>query len=421
MKKREVPILFIVLFVILFVWGCVGVLMQANTKLDQGKYTEAIPLYLEHLAKERTDTEAKSKLGFAYLKTGRIDEAVAEFNSVLAAKPGDPYAVLYLGLAYINKEQFGKAIEIWKGYRDKKNPLVETEIKRQLTLLLIADSQRQAAKALAEEKKIQTIPKKDSIAVCYYADLSPDKTLRAFQKGLAAMVNTDLSKIKSLTVLERMRLQALLQEMQLGQTGIVEAATAPRIGRLLGAENLIVGSIMVGSFQVTTSLSSTIKGGVQGTIQATVEKNQFFQLPKMIVQDSAKVLGLKLSPQEVAAIGVPQTKNFKAFTYFGQALDAIDAGKWKNAKDLFAKALKEDPEFDAAREGLESTPDAGSPGINDLKAMSGKQIAQTSETGLNKAISEQETPSKATPSASKKDTVDEEPEEGSEEEGGDGH
>ena len=113
-----------------------------------------------------------------------------------------------------------------------------------MTLVIIAESQQLAKKAIAEEDKLETVPlNANTVAVCYYQDLSPDKSMLAFQKGLAAMVITDLSKIKSLKVIERLRLQALLEEMNLGQTGIVDEKTAPRVGRLVGAENLVVGNL----------------------------------------------------------------------------------------------------------------------------------------------------------------------------------
>lgn len=368
--------------------GCATI--KGEMYLAGEKYDQAIPIFQEILAKSPNDINARSKLGFAYLKTGRIDEAITELEAVQKAKPGEPYSTLYLGMAYANKERLGDAIEIWKGYKDDCKPIVEAEVKRQLTLLLIAHSQRQAKKALETEKSLKTVKPDDStVAVCYYQDLSPDKSLSAFQKGLAAMIITDMSKIKSLKVVERLRLQALLEEMRMGQTGIVDARTAPRVGRLLGAENLVVGSIMIGSYKVTTSLSSTTAGGVRGTAQVTVPQDQFYELPKQIVTQSAAIIGVSLSPDEQAALAVPQTKSFKAVTFYGQALEALDAGKWENAKELFTLALKEDPNFLAARAGAAGCPDASAPSKGALQSMTTKAITQTVEAAVDAATAEQ--------------------------------
>ena len=406
MSKRKYVILVVICLGIVFLFGCdklkgfkvldkfTGLpgLTKAGYMLNQNKYEEAIPLYKEYLAKDPDSVHARSRLGFAYLKTGRLDEAVTEFETTLKAEPGEPYSVLYLGLAYLNKGNLGKAIGIWQGYRNKEQPLVEKEIKRQLTLLQIAESQRSVKKALAKEKKLRTVkPAANTIAVCYYSDLSPDKSMRAFQKGLAAMVITDLSKVKSLKVVERLRLQALLEEMKLGQTGIVNERTAPRVGRLLGTENLTIGSLTLGSFQAVTSLISTSRGRVKGTTICTVKKENFFELPCRIVKDVAKILRIDLSPKEIEAIfGTPHTTNYEAFIYFGEGLDALDAGHWKKAKDLFTKALKADPKFDLAREADDSCPGTSSPSIGQISSMTTSQISSQAEAALVQSIAAQE-------------------------------
>jgi len=370
--------------------GGFGELTRAELKLGAKKYDEAIPLYKEYLAKKPDSAAGHSKLGFAYLKTGRLDEAIAEFQTALKNEPGEPYSTYYLGLAWLNKEDFDKAIQVWQGYRNKTQPLIEEEIRRQLTLLQIAQSHKAASKALAEEKKLGTVKTDlNTVAVCYYQDLSPDKSLGAFQKGLAAMVISDLTKIKSIKVVERVRLQALLEEMKLGQTGIVDPKTAPRIGKLLGAENIIVGNLSLGSIKAATTLASSGKGNVKGSVAVSVDQDKFFELPMIIARDSAKILGITLTNEESKAIGVPHTKVYNAVVYFGKALDALDAGKWKDAKDFFSLALKEDPAFGLARQGAESCPGGGAPGIGAVSGMSAANFSAMSEASVGAASASQ--------------------------------
>ncbi len=387
MKKH---LLWGIIFIsVLSLTGC-G-LIKADIKMSQKKYDEAISIYQDYLAKNPDSTKTRSRLGFAYLKKGQLDKSIEEFKKTLQAEPGEPYAVLYLGMAYLNKEKFDKAIATWQLYRNKKQPLVEEEIRRLLTLVQISASQRAAKKALAKEKTLMTVqPEANTVAVCYFQDLSPDKSLRAFQKGLAAMVITDLSKIKSLKVVERIRLQALLAEMKLGQTGIVDQNTAPKVGKLLGAENLIVGSLTLGSINATTSLTSSKAGKIKGTSSVTVEQEKFYELPIAIVKDIAGILDITLTPAESKAIDIPHTTVYNAFIYYGQALDALDAGNWKEAEDLFAKAVKEDPKFGMAIDGGSSCPGASSPNISELAAMTAVQISSLAETSVDGAEAAQE-------------------------------
>ena len=394
--KKIINIIVLVTVSLLSGCGGGGVSTKAELKQETEKNIGAIPFTGGYLAASPDAKKSPTKLGFWYLKTGRVDKAIAEFETALKKEPGDPFSIYYLGLAYLNKEDFEKTIQVWKGYRNKTNPQVEEEIERHLTLIQIAESRKFAAKAIAEEKKLATVkPDPNTVAVCYYQDLSPDKSLRAFQKGLAAMVISDLTKIKSIKVGERIRLQALLEEMKLGQTGIVDPKTAPRLGKLLGAENLVVGNLSSGSIKAVTTLASSGKGNVMGSASASVDKDKFFELPMIIVRDTAKILGITLSDEESRAIGVPHTKVYNAMIYYGNALDALDAGKWKEAKDFFTMALKEDPLFILAQKGADSCPGASSPSVSAVSGMSGAQLSAVSEAGLSTSETSQAAADKA--------------------------
>jgi len=202
--------------------------------------------------------------------------------------------------------------------------LVEEEIKKQLTLLEISESIHLARQALAEEEKLKTMPPKSgTVAVFYFKDTSADRSFRHLQKAMATMIIADLSQVSSLQVLERLRVQFLLSEMQLGQTGIVEETTAPRYGHLLGAENLIVGTMEPGSLRVKTSVASTSKKDVVGSIAVGSEIEEFYILQKEIVYNILKLLRVKFTSLEEMKFSQYHTKNLKAVTYFGQGLEAF--------------------------------------------------------------------------------------------------
>ena len=378
------------IFTAMLFFGCQTMdVLKADLMFTQEKYGDAIPVLEQYVAQNPTAVTEKSKLGFAYLKTGRIDEAISTFEAVLEMQPNEPYSTLYLGLAQLNKGQYEKAIATWQAYVDDKRPLVEAEVKRLTTLVQIAESQRAAKEAIANEEKMSAVTLDDNtVAVCYYKDITQNGELQGFDKGLAAMVINDLSKIESLRVVERLRMQALLQEMKLGQTGIVDPDTAPRMGRLIGAENLVVGTL-AGGIQVSTTLASANTGSIKGTTTASVDKTAFFEIPKGIVLDTSKIMGIELTEQERRAIGTPQTKSYAAALHYGMALDAVDAGKWEEAKNLFSMALAADPQFELAKRGLEGCPGGGSPSTGQLAAMTSSQMAQMADMSIKLAMTSQ--------------------------------
>ena len=105
----------------------------------------------------------------------------------------------------------------------KNNDLRET-VNRDLTILLLEQNRRQAQDEIANESKLGPADP-TVVAITYYRDLgSPE--LKPLQKELTALVIADVSKVSGLRVVERDRLQALLDEMRLGASGIVDPGTA---------------------------------------------------------------------------------------------------------------------------------------------------------------------------------------------------
>jgi hypothetical protein len=91
----------------------------------------------------------------------------------------------------------------------------------------------------------------------------------------------------------------------------------------------------------------------------------------------------------MAALGVPHTKNFEAFIFYGEALVALDAGRWETAKDLFTSALGKDPKFYLASEGYESCPRANAPSISKLATMTTPELVSLAQESLDLAEAEQ--------------------------------
>jgi tetratricopeptide (TPR) repeat protein len=399
----------------LLLLGC-SPYMKGAMQLDRKNYNAAISNFEEALAQNPENWKARQRLGFSYLKTGQLDRAIDEFNMVLGdpeyvlpttamsftataprqpgrapgLKPGDPKSTYYLGLAYLHNGQRLEAIETWRRYRNRSEPLVEEEIRKQLTLVEISESIRLARQALAEEEELKTKPPKpQTVAVFYFKDTSPDRSFQHLRKALAAMITSDLSLVSSLQVLERFRVQFLLAEMQLGQTGIVEETSAPRFGYLLGAENLIVGALEPGSLRVKTSVASTTQKDVVGSIAVGSEIEEFYVLQKEIVYNILNVLGVSFTADEEARFGKYHTKSLKAVLYFGQGLDALDAGSWKDAKNFFKQAAKEDPGFELAVLYGEASPGASSPTITTLSTITDNDLALAIQNDMSSAITAQ--------------------------------
>lgn len=71
------------------------------------------------------------------------------------------------------------------------------------------------------------------------------------EKGVSDLLTNALVNSGQFTVIERSRIDAILQEQNLGMSGRVDAATAADVGRILGVDVVILGSIT--RFNVGTS------------------------------------------------------------------------------------------------------------------------------------------------------------------------
>lgn len=90
-------------------------------------------------------------------------------------------------------------------------------------------------------------------------------------RGMADMLVTALVKSGRYVVIERQELEKILKEQQLGQSGLVTQETAAKVGKLLGVELAVVGSVTeFGYTKESKGLSFKGIGGGLSTYKATV-------------------------------------------------------------------------------------------------------------------------------------------------------
>jgi TolB-like protein len=162
-------------------------------------------------------------------------------------------------------------------------------------------------------------------------------------KGLSAMLITDLKNSStSLQLIERDKIQALLKEIALGQSGSVDQSTAVRAGKILGAQSIVFGSFMVLGNQVRMD-ARIIKVETSEVIMA-----------ESVVGDSGGLMNLamelagKIARSMKVAFKPPQVKSegdINAALYFSKGLDALDRGDKKEARRLFSICIELDPAY----------------------------------------------------------------------------
>ena len=188
-----------------------------------------------------------------------------------------------------------------------------------------------------------------------FQNLGKSREYDPLQKGLAQMLITDLAKAKKLKVVERLKLQTLLSEIELGSSGVVDAATAPRIGKLIGAKNLVNGAFtdLAGDdFRIDASLTETATSKVLQVDEVTGKLDKLFQMQKELAFSIIDELGVQLSKEEREAIQKIPTESLLAFIAYSKGLDFEDKGMFSQARQEYQKAVQLDPNFAQAQENL---------------------------------------------------------------------
>lgn len=218
------------------------------------------------------------------------------------------------------------------------------------------DARLWAKQALAQEKSLKVQKGTNTVGVLSFANLTKQPNLEPLQKGIAVMIMTDLSKVQSLTVVERIRVQALVEEMKLGVSGLVENKTAPRVGKLIGAQWLVGGNILKRPSELVELKSRVLDvPGAQVTAEPGSEGmlEGLLRMEKEVVYGIIKSLKIVPTPQEEVELKKPVTTSLKALIDFSKCIDESDRRNYREAAKFCEAALVADPGFGLAASTLQ--------------------------------------------------------------------
>ena len=194
------------------------------------------------------------------------------------------------------------------------------------------------------------------------------------------MLITDLSTVAGVQVVERIKLQALAEELGLGASGLVEPGTEPRVGKLLRAQRLVGGDVS-GTQQTLLRIQSRLLDTATSTVigQPAAEGilPELFRIEKDLLFGLTKLLNLDVKPEEMAKLVKPCSTNSKALIALFKGVDVSDRGDYEKAKDFYEKALKEDPNICIAEDAFQELRDLG---LISVKKKSGDLVRSLRES-----------------------------------------
>ena len=294
-------------------------------------------------------------LGIAYYKANRYPEARAALEAANKIDPRDGATSLYLGLTAEALGDLPAAKSAYSSYiQYGRTSQVRSQLEARLVALTRKEITAEAKAAVKQEASIATRPGSPrTVAVLPLRFSGPDTSLKSLERGFADLLTTDLARSAQLTLVERSRMQALLDEVKLQQTGATDAASNVRTGRLIRAGRVVQGSLQQlngTTLRADAAVVDVPTSRVTGTAQNSNLLDQVFDIEKRLALDLFTQLGVTLTVAERNAVEQRPTRSLAAFLSYSRGLTAEDEGRYDDAARFYNDAVRLDPGFGAAQQ-----------------------------------------------------------------------
>ncbi|UCC43984.1 MAG: tetratricopeptide repeat protein [Candidatus Zixiibacteriota bacterium] len=379
------------IIILLLVVGCGQSYYNRGRKLtEQGHYDRAVESFYEEITARPNSAAAWRELGVAFFKQGDLPKAVDALKQAAAIMP-DARTHLFLGLIHEKSSEWESAIDAYAAALNlKPGRKTRSMINTHLDRLVQKKIETEVSHALTHESEIKfdTIPP-NSIAVVDFDDSHLSPELAPVAVGLAELASSDLAKVKSLKVVERLKIGAILKELELARGGAVDRSTAPRMGRLLGSRQVVTGSLLGigedglrldGVIVNTVDSSTTSTEATEGLLQ------NLFDLEKKFVLDVVSELGITLTPEERNAIREVPTESYLAFMSYSRGLFYQRRGMDDVARQEFENAAGLDKNFQAPRSQLQAAAAGYESSLASMETFAESGMAGLTGEGLDRQL-----------------------------------
>lgn len=266
-------------------------------------------------------------------------------------------ALRYLGRTYIAQNQREAARAALDQLLALEPPLIEVdpEIEHPDLVRLYYEARRDLQGGDYAVERAD--PGLTTLAILDFTNSSIDRydAVDPLRQGFASMMIHTLSGATDLQVIERERIQWLLDELELQQeSGAVDPATAVRAGKLLGATTVLFGAYTVQGERlwVSARLVKVETGEILLAEQVFGTEAGLFDLVDELSLEVAQAVNATLDRETVGERR--DTNSLDAMMAYSEGLALLEAGDHAGAHARFEAALEHDPTYARAQARVES-------------------------------------------------------------------
>jgi TolB-like protein len=179
--------------------------------------------------------------------------------------------------------------------------------------------------------------------------------MTALEVGIQGMLLTELQQNQELRIVERGILRQTLEEQDLVTAGRVDASTAARVGRMVGARYAITGTFMdlYGNFRLDGRIVDVETGEILKTVSIDNQRRE--NLYRLLMELAEQITrGVDLPPLAQATREERRARNVPddAVLLLSLAMDHEDNGREDEAIELYRQIVRRFPDYTEAREAL---------------------------------------------------------------------
>jgi len=344
---------FLLVAVVLFIlwWqGCAPVKYQE----DAVDYQQDIRRLETELRADPANEEALRELGVLYFKAQQYELSRKLFIKAFQVNPQNPQTLFYLGMNLEFANQEDNALKVYQKYIDVSRLSPYRRLMEGRYHWLTREKIRHELQALVKEEETLSAEalSPTTLAIFPFTYQGGDTQFASLGRGLSEMLIIDLGRINSLQVVERVRMEVLLEEITRSQAEAFDPSTAPRAGKLLRAGQVIKGSYDVfdkDQLRIDISSLNVLSGELSKPISGTDALNNLFKIEKDLVFRTIELLGVELTPEERRKIQFIPTQNVQAYLAYTMGLDDESAGRFNEAAEHYGNAAQMDKSFALAK------------------------------------------------------------------------
>jgi len=176
----------------------------------------------------------------------------------------------------------------------------------------------------------------------------------ALQKGIAGMMISELAQNPAARVVEREDIQRIIEEQNLGTAGRVDPQTAAKIGKLVGARYVILGSFIdfYGDFRIDARLVNVETSEIVKVESDRAQRDHLYDIIRTVATHLMGDANLPPLAKPASDQRMSRQVQTEALTFYSRALLYQDRGERDKAVEMYQRAIAIFPDYTEASEGL---------------------------------------------------------------------